>query len=182
MRGQRADSVCGAAIGCLPVEVSRSHRARLPLTCSVHKRPLLSEARSLAKKGRLYADDGEDILHKWNVSPPVPAWECGPPLRRRTHANIHLNAHVAVVYANIPLQGVLPPRVAHSRSMLEHFLLVDRHERLHTVVASSLSSADGKLADFRPSIPIRPRYRGDHQIIRPSQDYTTGGIIFSPID
>ena len=106
---QRTEPVCDAAIRYLllgrPSVVPDDFLLRL----APHKCPPLLEARSLAEKGRLYTDDDGILLLVPKLTPPTPVCPdkpggraCGPPLTRRTYANLRSAAHASVDYASVP--------------------------------------------------------------------------------
>ena len=71
-REQRAEPVCDATIPCLLLGRPSVLPDDLLFHLAPHKRPPLSDVRSLAEKGRLYKDDDGILLLVQKVTPPTP--------------------------------------------------------------------------------------------------------------
>ena len=72
------------------------------------------------------------------------SWQArGPPLKRRTYANLRPAAHVPLDCASVSCQGLLPPRCRSYALYARKLWLVDWHEHLNEVVASPLSTVPG---------------------------------------
>ena len=72
VREQRANAVCNFAIRCLLLGSPSVLPDELLLHLAPHKRPSLSNVRSLADKGRLYTDDDGTLVLVRKLTPPAP--------------------------------------------------------------------------------------------------------------
>ena len=141
----------------------------------------LSSIQDLANNSRLHTTDDDIVLLVRN-SPPPPALDAPSSVKRAAcllndepvRIYIRATAHAPSDNASLSFDGLLPPWHHGHTTHAGAFLLVDRHECMYRVVASSelevpsaeKPTTDCPMADNLHSSPGRSRHRGQR---RPSK-------------
>ena len=109
-----------------------------------HQRPPFSEVRELASKDRLPTTDAGIVLLFRQPSPPPAPGTQRPVGRTASWLNeepiriLCASAHAPLGHAGLLFHSFLPPENRAHPTNARAFLLVDRYERLHPVVATQL--------------------------------------------